>query len=47
MQNVGVGRMLETIQQDAMMQCGHLECHYIGTCEMQPRAKCMELCQLL
>jgi hypothetical protein len=30
-----------------MMQCDHLECHYIGTCEMQARAKCMELCQLL
>jgi hypothetical protein len=28
-----------TVQQDAIMRCGHLECHYIGTCEIQTRAK--------
>ncbi len=28
-----------TVQQDAIMWCGHLECHYIGTCEIQARAK--------
>ncbi len=29
----------QSVQQDAVSRCGHLECHGIGTCEMQPRAE--------
>jgi hypothetical protein len=29
----------QSVQQDAVSRCSHLECHGIGTCEMQPRAE--------
>jgi hypothetical protein len=33
------GGCLESVRQDAILRCGHLECHDIGTCESQVRAK--------
>ncbi len=29
---------MESLQQDAILRYGHLECHGIGTCEMQQEA---------
>jgi hypothetical protein len=39
MQNEGALRCLESVQQDAISKCGHLECYGIGTCEMWARAE--------
>ncbi len=33
------GRCLEGVQQDAFTQCGLLDCHDIGTCEVWTRAE--------
>ncbi len=30
---------MESVQQDAILRCGHLKCHSIGTCEIWPRAE--------
>jgi len=30
---------LESVQQDAILRCGHLECHDIGTHEMWAKAQ--------
>jgi hypothetical protein len=32
-------KMLEHVQQDAILRCGHLDCHDSGTHEMWARAK--------
>ncbi len=39
MQSVGASGGLESVQQDAILECDHLECHDIGTCEMRLRAE--------
>jgi hypothetical protein len=37
----GYGRCLESVQQAAILQCGLLDSHDIGTCEMWTRAECI------
>jgi hypothetical protein len=39
MQNVGALKMIRECSKDAILKCGLLECHYIGTCEMWARAE--------
>ncbi len=31
--------VIECVQQDIFLRCGHLGCHGIDTCEKQPKAK--------
>jgi pentatricopeptide repeat protein len=37
------GGCLESVQQDAILRCGHLDSHDIGACEMWERQKALEL----
>jgi hypothetical protein len=40
MQNVAaLTGCLESDQQDTISKCGHLDCHDIGTCEMQAKVE--------